>query len=483
MSMISVISGSGKSVPGAPTIGTATDVGTGRAYNNGAATVTFTAPTYNGRTPITSYTVTSSPGSFTASGASSPLTVTGLQSGTSYTFTVTATNAIGTSAASSASNSITATTVPQAPTIGTATKASTTSVTVAYTANATGGKTVSAYTATSSPGSITGTGASPITVSGLTTGTAYTFTVTATNANGTSAASAASNSVTPGPSLSTWTASTNYPAVDSFSIQVLGGMMSNTAGNFQIWAGAGIASGSFSTNRGYYLESTGNSWVLSNYPHSAYGPGIQRILGTAGAATGGYNFGSSQALTSRAYMDGVDWLSVTPTYPVANSFTGLAATSGGFRYAGGENSGNSYYQGALNTAFTATTAFPGGATGVYAIDNGSYNGNMYFFSRTSGGSVYYLTSLTSGWTALGTQPTTGGNDANVYSNNTYTLVSWKNRADAMYQYNTSTGAFTNIGGSPVTGYYGQSYSRDGLIRTIQKSTANVAGVHYYASYS
>jgi outer membrane protein assembly factor BamB len=196
MSLVSVISGSDRSVPNAPTIGTATDVGTARAFNNGAATVTFTAPTFDGRLPITSYTVTSSPGGFTASGASSPLTVTGLQSSTSYTFTVTATNAVGTSAASGATASITATTVPQAPTIGTAT-AGNASATVAYTAGATGGKAVSTYTATSTPGSLTGTGASPITVSGLTNGTAYTFKVKATNANGTSLESAASNSVTP----------------------------------------------------------------------------------------------------------------------------------------------------------------------------------------------------------------------------------------------------------------------------------------------
>lgn len=197
MSMLSVISGSGKSAPGAPTIGTATNVGTGRAYNNGAATVTFTAPAYDGRSAITSYTVTSSPGGFTGTGASSPVTVTGLQSATAYTFTVTATNAVGTSSASSASNSITATTVPQAPTIGTAT-AGNASASITFTGNATGGSAITTYTATSSPGSITGTsGSSPVTVSGLTNGTAYTFTVTATNANGTSSASAASNSVTP----------------------------------------------------------------------------------------------------------------------------------------------------------------------------------------------------------------------------------------------------------------------------------------------
>jgi hypothetical protein len=196
MRILGVVSSSSREVPNAPTIGTATDVGTGRAYNNGAATVTFTAPTFDGGLPITGYTVTSSPGGFTATGASSPLTVTGLQSSTAYTFTVVATNSRGNSAASAASNSITATTVPQAPTIGTAT-AGDASATVTYTANATGGKAVSTYTATSSPGSLTGTGSSPITVSGLTNGTAYTFTVTATNANGTSTASAASNSVTP----------------------------------------------------------------------------------------------------------------------------------------------------------------------------------------------------------------------------------------------------------------------------------------------
>jgi hypothetical protein len=87
-------------VPGAPTGISA------RAWN-ALATVTFTAPASNGGRPITSYTVTSSPGNITKSGTSSPITVPGLTNGTAYTFTVTATNAIGTGPVSSPSNSVT----------------------------------------------------------------------------------------------------------------------------------------------------------------------------------------------------------------------------------------------------------------------------------------------------------------------------------------------------------------------------------------
>ena len=91
-------------VPGAPTIGTATG-------GNAQATVPFTAPTDTGYPTTLSYTVTSSPGSITATGSASPITVTGLTNDTSYTFTVTATNDTGTGPASAASNAVT----PEAP--------------------------------------------------------------------------------------------------------------------------------------------------------------------------------------------------------------------------------------------------------------------------------------------------------------------------------------------------------------------------------
>ncbi len=150
--------GSGLERPDAPTIGTAT-------AGNAQATVSFSPPTSDGGSPITSYTVASSPGGITASGAASPITVTGLTNGTTYTFTVTATNEVGTGDSSAASNAVTPMTVPDAPTIGTATGGNA-QASITFTAPASnGGSAITSYTVTSTPGGITAGGsASPLTI-------------------------------------------------------------------------------------------------------------------------------------------------------------------------------------------------------------------------------------------------------------------------------------------------------------------------------
>jgi len=89
-----------RTVPAAPTILSA-------SAGDGRATVSFSAPSDNGGNLITGYEVTSSPGNITATGTSSPITVTGLSNGTTYTFTVKAINAAGGSAPSAASNAVT----------------------------------------------------------------------------------------------------------------------------------------------------------------------------------------------------------------------------------------------------------------------------------------------------------------------------------------------------------------------------------------
>lgn len=87
-------------VANAPTIGTATAGGA-------SASVAFTAPADTGGGAITGYAAVSTPGGFVGTGASSPVTVSGLTNGTSYTFKVWAINAYGPSPLSASSNGIT----------------------------------------------------------------------------------------------------------------------------------------------------------------------------------------------------------------------------------------------------------------------------------------------------------------------------------------------------------------------------------------
>ncbi|MDX2219215.1 MAG: Ig-like domain repeat protein, partial [Burkholderiales bacterium] len=91
------------SVPAAPSI-------TFVSASNGQASVSF-ATSNDGGSSILDHTATctstSPPGSVSATGASSPITVTGLTNGITYTCTVVSRNAIGTSPASAASNPFT----------------------------------------------------------------------------------------------------------------------------------------------------------------------------------------------------------------------------------------------------------------------------------------------------------------------------------------------------------------------------------------
>ncbi len=178
------LSATPRTVPGAPTLNTATP-------GNGQISLTWSAPASNGGSAITGYTATASPGGATCStGGATTCAVGGLTNGTSYSFTVTATNAAGTGPASNAL-SATPRTVPGAPTLNTATPGNG-QVALAWSAPASnGGSSITGYTATANPGGATCSTAGTLscTVNGLTNGTSYTFTVTATNAAGTGPAS------------------------------------------------------------------------------------------------------------------------------------------------------------------------------------------------------------------------------------------------------------------------------------------------------
>ncbi|MEK4880407.1 MULTISPECIES: S-layer homology domain-containing protein [Paenibacillus] len=93
--------------PGIPTSVTAT-------AENGQAIITFIPPVNDGGSEITGYIVTANPGGLTVTGTGSPLTISGLTNGTSYTFTVQAINKAGISESSAESNAV----VPSTPSGG-----------------------------------------------------------------------------------------------------------------------------------------------------------------------------------------------------------------------------------------------------------------------------------------------------------------------------------------------------------------------------
>ena len=92
-------SGTAVNVPGAPT-------GVSATTGIEQATVAFTAPISDGGSPILSYSVTSYPGNIAATGVSSPIQITGLESDNAYTFNVKARNTAGYGPPSDFSNSI-----------------------------------------------------------------------------------------------------------------------------------------------------------------------------------------------------------------------------------------------------------------------------------------------------------------------------------------------------------------------------------------
>lgn len=184
-------------LPGAPAV-------TGVVAGNGQASVSFSAPFSDGESPITGYTVSSSPsGGVDTNSGSNSLThvVTGLTNGVAYTFTVRASNANGIGTASLASAAVTPATIPDAPPAPAAV-AGNTVATVSITSPANnGGSPITGYTVTSSPSggvdSNAGTTSLSHLITGLTNGTHYTFTVIANNLVGASAASLPSNDVLP----------------------------------------------------------------------------------------------------------------------------------------------------------------------------------------------------------------------------------------------------------------------------------------------
>ncbi len=171
---------------GIPTITSVTATSTADAYSStgGKLSVAFTPAASGGL--ATSFTVYTSTGGFSTTGASSPLVITGLNPDTAYSVYVSASNGFGSGGNSGNFAAVYPSTLPQAPVI-TSVTANASNFSIAFTSNA-GGNTVTNYqfslddgaTFTAfSPAQTT----SPLTVSSL---GGYTFRIKSVTSGGTS---------------------------------------------------------------------------------------------------------------------------------------------------------------------------------------------------------------------------------------------------------------------------------------------------------
>jgi hypothetical protein len=445
--------GKGGRVPNTPTIGTVT-------RTSGSISIPFTPGAAISGAAVTSYTATSFPGNVTFTGASSPITATGLTLGTSYTFTVYATNIYGNSPTSAASNSVTYAQVPGAPTIGTATATGYSSATVAYTAPASNGETITSYTAVSTPGSFSGSASSgTITVSGLSPGTAYTFKVYATNAMGSGPSSAASNSITTSaapaitmPNNTTTIKIAKSVAIPSGAVALswTGGVAPFTITTYTSPAGVAVSA----TDGNPYSTSvslTGTATTESAYSFGAYSVAtwsvtIQDSLGTSRTAT--YTTSVSYAPGQVEFYNGGQKFWTVPTGITSASAVVIGGGGGGggaytyatsvvdvaysaYSYGGGGGGGGLSYGTISLTPGGSVTIWVGelGAMGGSFGGAGNNGGNSWIIQSGveklwaygggggGGGSVTKDTGVTGGGSCLGGAGGTGKNIGSAVVNN------------------------------------------------------------------
>jgi len=403
----------GSVVPGAPTIGTATAGDT-------QASVAFTAPSFTGGSSITGYTVMSNPGSFTGTGATSPITVPGLSNGTAYTFTVTATNSTGTSSASAASNSVTPRAVqtitftnPSAKNFGT---------TPTLSATASSSLTVSFSSSTTGVCTITSGGV----LAFLTTGTC---TIDAAQAgNGTYlpatpvTRSFSVNAVVPGaPTIGTATAGITQAAVAFTAPTFTGGasitsytVTSNPGGLSGAGSSSPITVTGLSNGTGYTFTVTATNSAGTGAASAASSAVTPKAAQTITFTNpGAQSFGTTPTLSATATSGlAVTFTSTTTGVCTITSGGTLAFVTTGNCTINADQAGNASYAAATTVSQTfAVGAVVPGAPSIGTASAGNTQATVSFTapSNTGGGTItsYTVTSSPEGKTATGaTSPIT-----------------------------------------------------------------------------
>ncbi|ODR85069.1 putative Ig domain-containing protein [Shewanella xiamenensis] len=388
-------------VPDAPTIGTAT-------AGDGQVSVAFSAPGNNGGSAITGYTVTSNPGGFTNTGASSPILITGLTNGTAYTFTVTATNGIGTGTASAASNSATPKAdqtitfaQPSNYNFGTTPNLSATSdsgLTVTFSSSTTGVCTVSGV-------ALTFVSAGTCTIDADQAGNS------ATNAATTVTQSFTVNAVVPdAPTIGTATAG-DAEATVTFTAPASTGGASILAGGYTVTASPGGATG---TGSGSPVTVTG----LTNGASYTFTVTATNSAGT-GAASGASNsitpaapqtitfnnpgaqtFGTTPTLTASSSAGGGYVVTFTSSTPGVCTVSGTTLTfvTAGTCTINANQAGDSSYLAApqVSRSFAVSAIVPGAPTTIVATAGDTQASVAFAPPANNGGSniLGYVVSVT-----------------------------------------------------------------------------------------
>jgi hypothetical protein len=439
-------------LPQPPTGLSVSDVGINRPYSNAAYDLSWTAPTDTGGVSLSGYKIqfqVPSTGSTwynwssnTVDTTSTSITLTGFGSNLSTNFRVYSVNSVGQSASPvTTASPVLGTTVPQAPTIGTA-SSSNTYIAVTYTANATGGKSITSYTATSSPGSLTGsTSSGAIVVYNVVHNTAYTFTVTATNANGTSAASSASNTAY-GVNIGSVTNITSSSTSSSITL------------NFT------KATNSTST-RGYLNGSLDGTTTGTSYLFAGLSASTSYSLGLAGTAVvNGVTYVGPQS--SGSYTTSAPPAVSVNSYPTISG-TGVAGTNISFT-AGSYNNASTVSVAlvvSLNTSFSTSSGVKT-STSPYTVTTGDATSPAYYFATrttvvgTNGITYYFWSGGYSGSSV--TLPSGGGSI--LSSLPTYTVTWNANGGSVSPTSNSVTAGGSVTAPTPTRSGYTFLYWRD-----------------------
>jgi hypothetical protein len=336
---------------------------------------------YDGGSPITGVTVTIYQGGVavgSATGTTSPLTITGVPVNAASTISMYATNAVGNSPVSSGPNLYTPA-VPTIAAVGTVTSSNLTASVPFTVPQNTNGSAVTSYTAKAyvsgvySGISATGT-TSPISVTGLSGNTTYTFTVYATNAVGNGPESSQSNSIT-------------TPNVVSVQALIVGG--GGGAGASAGSGGGGSGGGAGGVIANTFVLTPGTTYTVTVGAGGTGSTNLNSGGGVAAGGNGGNSVVSGSGLTTQTAIGGGGGQAGnsslgSPTWNAGNGGSG----------GGGYDSTNGYGQGTAGQGNNGGVSYDSGGGGaggtgfpISSLVGG--DGGLAISSTITGSTVYY----------------------------------------------------------------------------------------------